>query len=36
VIAADDLDDALAWAGKATVVVGKPIEARPFWDRPTD
>lgn len=29
-IDADDLDAALAWAGKVTDVVGRPIEVRPF------
>jgi hypothetical protein len=29
-IEAEDLDAALAWASKATVAVGKPIEVRPF------
>jgi hypothetical protein len=29
-IEAEDLDAALAWAAKATVAVGKPIEVRPF------
>jgi hypothetical protein len=30
IIEADDLDDALAWASKATAAVGRPIEVRPF------
>ena len=30
VIEADDLDDALAWAGRVTACVGRPIEVRPF------
>jgi hypothetical protein len=30
VIEADDLDAALAWAGKATVACGAPVEVRPF------
>lgn len=34
VISADDLDAALAWAGKATVACRGPIEVRPFQDEP--
>jgi hypothetical protein len=30
IIEAKDLDAALAWASKATVAVGKPIEVRPL------
>ncbi|MGI5129512.1 YciI family protein [Pseudonocardia sp. CA-107938] len=30
VIETDDLDEALAWAEKATVACGAPIEVRPF------
>jgi hypothetical protein len=30
VVEAEDLDDALAWASKATAAVGKPIEVWPF------
>lgn len=30
IIQAKDLDAALAWAGKVTECVGKPIEVRPF------
>jgi hypothetical protein len=30
IIEAEDLDAALAWASKTTVVVRKPIEVRPF------
>lgn len=30
VIEADDLDDALAWAGRVTACVGSPIEVRPL------
>jgi hypothetical protein len=33
-IAADDLDAALAWASKVTAVVGMPIEVRPLWTAP--
>ena len=29
-IEADDLDDALRWAGRVTACVGRPIEVRPF------
>lgn len=36
VIAADDLDAALAWAKKATVACGAPVEVRPFQDEPED
>jgi hypothetical protein len=32
VIKAADLDAALAWAGKATVACGGPVEVRPFQD----
>ena len=34
VIRADDLDEALAWAGKATVACRAPVEVRPFQDEP--
>jgi hypothetical protein len=30
IITADDLDAALAWAGRVTAVIGAPIEVRPF------
>ena len=30
VLEADDLDEAIGWAGKATECVGKPLEVRPF------
>lgn len=29
-IEADDLDDALTWAGRVTACIGMPIEVRPF------
>ena len=32
VIKALDLDAALAWAAKATVACGAPVEVRPFQD----
>lgn len=32
VIEAADLDDALAWASRATALVGAPLEVRPFGD----
>jgi hypothetical protein len=32
VINADDLDAALAWAGKVVDAIGAPIEVRPFFD----
>jgi hypothetical protein len=32
VIKAEDLDAALAWASKATVACGGPVEVRPFQD----
>jgi hypothetical protein len=32
VIKATDLDEALAWAGKATVACRGPVEVRPFQD----
>ena len=34
VIAATDLDEALAWATKATAACGEPVEVRPFQDGP--
>jgi hypothetical protein len=34
VLKADDLDAALAWAEKATVACGGPVEVRPFQDDP--
>ena len=34
VIEAADLDAALAWASKATVACGAPVEVRPFQDEP--
>ena len=33
VITAEDLDDALAWAGKVVDAVQAPIEVRPFFDQ---
>jgi hypothetical protein len=32
IIEADDLDAALSWAGRATGIIGLPIEVRPFQD----
>ena len=32
VIQAEDLDEALAWAAKATVACANPVEVRPFED----
>ena len=34
VIAAADLDEALAWAAKGTVACQAPVEVRPFQDDP--
>jgi hypothetical protein len=34
IIAAEDLDTALAWAAKATRACGAPVEVRPFQDNP--
>ena len=34
VIQAKDLDEALAWASKATVACQGPVEVRPFDDEP--
>lgn len=34
IIKAEDLDDALAWAAKATVACQGPVEVRPFQDDP--
>jgi hypothetical protein len=36
VIKARDLDEALAWAGKATVACGAPVEVRPFQEETED
>ena len=36
VIAAPDLDAALAWAAKATRACDAPVEVRPFHDNPPD
>ena len=35
VISAEDLDEALRWAAKATHACGEPVEVRPFQDEPT-
>jgi hypothetical protein len=32
IVNADDLDAALAWAGKVVDAIGRPIEVRPFFD----
>lgn len=32
VINAEDLDEALGWAGKVVDAIGAPIEVRPFFD----
>ncbi|MDQ1373548.1 MAG: hypothetical protein QOJ09_886, partial [Actinomycetota bacterium] len=34
VIQAADLDEALAWAAKATVACAQPVEVRPFQEEP--
>jgi hypothetical protein len=34
VIEATDLDEALDWAGQATVACQGPVEVRPFQDEP--
>jgi len=34
VIVAADLDEALAWAAKATHACGEPVEIRPFQEDP--
>lgn len=34
IINADDLDTALAWAGKVVDAINAPIEVRPFFDLP--
>jgi hypothetical protein len=31
IIQAEDLDAALAWAGKTSAAIHMPIEVRPFW-----
>ncbi len=36
VIKAEDLDAALAWAGKATRACAAPVEVRPFQEEPGD
>ncbi len=32
IINADDLDEALVWAGKVVDAINRPIEVRPFFD----
>jgi hypothetical protein len=34
IVAAEDLDAALAWASKTSAIIGAPIEVRPFMDEP--
>ncbi len=34
IINADDLDSALAWAGKVVDAINAPIEVRPFFEMP--
>jgi hypothetical protein len=34
IIKADDLDAALAWAGRVVDCIGAPIEVRPFFEMP--
>jgi hypothetical protein len=34
IINADDLDAALAWAGKVVECINEPIEVRPFFEMP--
>ncbi|HEY2307790.1 MAG TPA: YciI family protein [Streptosporangiaceae bacterium] len=34
IVAAEDLDAALAWAAKTSAIIGAPIEVRPFQDDP--
>ena len=34
IINADDLDAALAWAGKVVHAIDHPIEVRPFFEMP--
>ncbi|MEE8407163.1 MAG: YciI family protein [Acidimicrobiia bacterium] len=34
IINADDLDDALAWAGKVVDAINHPIEVTPFFEMP--
>ena len=34
IIKAENLDEALAWAEKATAACGAPVEVRPFQDEP--
>jgi len=36
VIAAQDLDAALAWAAKGSAACGRPVEVRPFQEIPED
>jgi hypothetical protein len=36
IINADDLDAALAWAGKVVDAINAPIEVRPFFEMPGD
>ncbi len=34
IVNADDLDEALSWAGRVTALIGQPIEVRPFFEMP--
>ena len=34
IVAAEDLDGALAWASRTSAIIGAPIEVRPFQDDP--
>jgi hypothetical protein len=34
IVNADDIGEALSWAEKTSACVGKPIEVRPFFERP--
>lgn len=36
IIEASDLDEAMAWAAKATVACKAPVEVRPFQDAPEE
>jgi hypothetical protein len=34
IVNANDLDEALSWAARTSACVGRPIEVRPFFERP--
>jgi hypothetical protein len=34
IVNANDIDEALSWASKTSTCIGRPIEVRPFFERP--